>query len=163
MKHARPDYNRIQDPAGLIPEDEPVFLFRAQDRFAADAIYGYLIRIEIALKEGEIAPEFVQATIDHLAQFINWPVKKTPDLPAVGPVQELDPATQYDPGVMLSGAAIDKAVERDPVPDGVTFDGRDFLDPFGVKFGDSFRGNWLDRAAEFPRAPGSVDGGESPA
>ena len=31
MKHIRTDYNRIQDPAGLIPEDEPVFLIRAQD------------------------------------------------------------------------------------------------------------------------------------
>jgi hypothetical protein len=31
MKHARKDYNRIQDPAGLIPEDEPVFLIRGQD------------------------------------------------------------------------------------------------------------------------------------
>ena len=34
MKHARDDYNRIQDPAGLIPEDEPVFLIRGQDRAA---------------------------------------------------------------------------------------------------------------------------------
>lgn len=31
MKHARDDYNRIQDPAGKIPEDEPVFLIRGQD------------------------------------------------------------------------------------------------------------------------------------
>lgn len=31
MKHIRNDYNRIQDPAGLIPEDEPVFLLRGQD------------------------------------------------------------------------------------------------------------------------------------
>jgi len=31
MKHIRIDYNRIQDPSGLIPEDEPVFLIRAQD------------------------------------------------------------------------------------------------------------------------------------
>jgi len=34
MKHARNDYNRIQDPAGLIPDDEPVFLLRAQDKSA---------------------------------------------------------------------------------------------------------------------------------
>jgi hypothetical protein len=34
MKHARPDYDRIQDPAGLIPADEPVFLLRGQDRAA---------------------------------------------------------------------------------------------------------------------------------
>jgi len=31
MLHNRPDYNRIQDPENLIPEDEPVFLIRAKD------------------------------------------------------------------------------------------------------------------------------------
>lgn len=38
MKHARPDYNRIQDPDGLIPEDEPVFLLRGQDKTAAQIV-----------------------------------------------------------------------------------------------------------------------------
>lgn len=44
MKHAREDYDRIQDPLGLIPEDEPVFLLRAQDRLACQAVayYAYL-------------------------------------------------------------------------------------------------------------------------
>ena len=36
MKHAREDYNRIQDPENKIPEDEPVFLLRGQD-FTAPA------------------------------------------------------------------------------------------------------------------------------
>lgn len=31
MKHARKDYQRIQDPLNLIPENEPVFLLRGQD------------------------------------------------------------------------------------------------------------------------------------
>jgi hypothetical protein len=31
MKHARQDYDRIQDPAGLIPDEEPVFLIRGKD------------------------------------------------------------------------------------------------------------------------------------
>lgn len=31
MIHARADYNRIQDPAGKITADEPVFLLRAKD------------------------------------------------------------------------------------------------------------------------------------
>lgn len=31
MKHARSDYDRIQDPEGLIPENEPVFLLRGKD------------------------------------------------------------------------------------------------------------------------------------
>ena len=38
MRHTRDDYNRIQDPAGLIPEDEPVFLLRAQDHIAAKVV-----------------------------------------------------------------------------------------------------------------------------
>ena len=31
MRHARDDYDRIQDPSGKIPADEPVFLLRGQD------------------------------------------------------------------------------------------------------------------------------------
>lgn len=38
MKHARDDYDRIQDPAGLIPEDEPVFLLRGQDKSAPETL-----------------------------------------------------------------------------------------------------------------------------
>jgi hypothetical protein len=34
MRHARSDYERFQDPAGLIPDDEPVFLVRGQDKAA---------------------------------------------------------------------------------------------------------------------------------
>lgn len=34
MRHAREDYNRFQDPAGIIPADEPVFLVRGQDLLA---------------------------------------------------------------------------------------------------------------------------------
>jgi hypothetical protein len=38
MKHARADYNRIQDPDGKIGADEPVFLLRAQDKSAPEAV-----------------------------------------------------------------------------------------------------------------------------
>lgn len=38
MKHARPDYNRIQDPENLIPQDEPVFLLRAKDTTAPSIV-----------------------------------------------------------------------------------------------------------------------------
>ena len=41
MKHAREDYNRIQDPSGLIPEAEPVFLLRGQDELAAPTLRYY--------------------------------------------------------------------------------------------------------------------------
>ena len=39
MKHSREDYNRIQDPKGIIPEDEPVFLLRAQDEMAPVVVW----------------------------------------------------------------------------------------------------------------------------
>lgn len=38
MRHARPDYNRIQDPESKIPADEPVFLLRAQDVTAPEVV-----------------------------------------------------------------------------------------------------------------------------
>lgn len=47
MKHSRSDYNRIQDSDKLIPDDEPVFLLRASDKFAPatmDYWIGMLIR-----------------------------------------------------------------------------------------------------------------------
>lgn len=42
MKHARDDYSRIQDPENKIPEDEPVFLLRGQDRAAVPAIAAWI-------------------------------------------------------------------------------------------------------------------------
>jgi len=44
MLHAREDYNRIQDPLHLIPEDEPVFLIRAQDICAPDVVYYWALK-----------------------------------------------------------------------------------------------------------------------
>lgn len=38
MRHARKDYERIQDPEGKIPEEEPVFLIRGQDVSAPAAL-----------------------------------------------------------------------------------------------------------------------------
>jgi hypothetical protein len=38
MLHMRTDYDRIQDPAGLIPDDEPVALLRGQDAAAPAAV-----------------------------------------------------------------------------------------------------------------------------
>lgn len=41
MKHARPDYDRIQDPANKIPAEEPVFLLRGQDLLAPATLRHY--------------------------------------------------------------------------------------------------------------------------
>ncbi len=75
MKHAREDYKRIQDPAGLIPEDEPVFLLRAQDKLAWHIVrmYGYCAELV-----GR--PDIAKLCKAHAKLMRDWPVKKVPDL-----------------------------------------------------------------------------------
>lgn len=72
MKHAREDYNRFQDPAGLIPEDEPVFLLRGQDKYAAAIVELY----STLVKDAKVA-----AATKQLAQWMrDWPKHKEPDI-----------------------------------------------------------------------------------
>jgi hypothetical protein len=82
MKHARPDYDRFQDPAGLIPEDEPVFLIRGQDRAAPAAMRAW---IDEAAAQGASA-DIIDRVEGHLQAVIDWQdndpgVSKVPDLP----------------------------------------------------------------------------------
>jgi len=83
MRHARIDYNRIQDPAGLIPADEPVFLLRGQDRLAAPLVRTWA---KFAADLG-VAPELVQAARDHADAIDAWPTKKTSDAPPEIPIE----------------------------------------------------------------------------
>lgn len=76
MKHARDDYNRIQDPAGIIPEDEPVFLIRGQDVHAAAAVRDYACRVEAAGGDAEL----VRRSFEQAERMDAWPKKKAPDL-----------------------------------------------------------------------------------
>jgi hypothetical protein len=47
MKFTRDDYNkRIIDKAGKIPADEPVFLLRAQDKYAPSTLRHYAKLLE---------------------------------------------------------------------------------------------------------------------
>jgi hypothetical protein len=75
MKHAREGYNRIQDPANKIPEDEPVFLLRAQDSFAAATVRYWAM---LAYKYG--APDLATKAMEQADKMDAWPVHKTPDL-----------------------------------------------------------------------------------
>ena len=78
MKHAREDYNpRIQDSAGLIPDDEPVFLLRAQDVNAALLVDIWAL---LAARAG-CSAEIVAMAREHATRMHDWPVKKRPDLP----------------------------------------------------------------------------------
>jgi hypothetical protein len=78
VKHARDDYNRIQDPAGLIPDDEPVFLLRGQDKYAGKIIELYADFVE--MNDGD--PEIVRLTREQAKRMRDWPKHKVPDLPA---------------------------------------------------------------------------------
>ena len=80
MKHAREDYNRIQDPAGLIPADEPVFLLRAQDITAHHAVRSYARTL--ATHGGD--PIMVSMSLAWADRMKRWAEEhdcKMPDLP----------------------------------------------------------------------------------
>jgi hypothetical protein len=78
MKHARADYDRIQDPAGLIPDDEPVFLIRGCDAVAVETVRFWAT---VAAAMGA-APEIVEAARKQADLMEAWPVHKVPDMPA---------------------------------------------------------------------------------
>lgn len=76
MKHAREDYNRIQDPAGLIPDDEPVFLLRAQDKMASTVVRHWADCN--TLNGGDL--ELSRLARAHADLMDAWPKKKAADL-----------------------------------------------------------------------------------
>ena len=80
MIHAREDYNRIQDPAGKIPADEPVFLLRAQDKHAPEVVAFWA---SLVLREGN-APEMGSMAMHQARRMGDWQAehgRKSPDLP----------------------------------------------------------------------------------
>lgn len=77
MIHARTDYNRIQDPDGLIPEGEPVFLIRAKDVVSGDAVRSWADMNDDAGGD----PAMSSAARKHAALMDDWPIKKRADAP----------------------------------------------------------------------------------
>jgi len=87
--HAREDYNRIQDPAGKIPIDEPVFLIRGQDTVGPEAVEAWA---ELAEKLGAGSDIILKAR-EHAEAMRTWQwchSKKTPDLPQRPPFTIFD-------------------------------------------------------------------------
>lgn len=80
MRHARTDYNRIQDPAEIIPEDEPVFLIRGKDFAGPDAVRAWADIAELQGAEAHIleaarrqADRMEQYQIDHGGKIADMP------------------------------------------------------------------------------------------
>lgn len=68
MKFTRDDYNeRIIDKAGKIPDDEPVFLLRAQDKYAPSTLRYYAKLLE---ENGNL--EMAEELRAHARQMIVW-------------------------------------------------------------------------------------------
>ena len=77
MIHARPDYNRIQDPLGLIPENEPVFLLRATDKNAPTIVSAWA---DMAEANGAKA-DIVNAARQQAKAMTEWQEKHTAHIP----------------------------------------------------------------------------------
>ena len=80
MIHAREDYNRIQDPEGKIPDNEPVFLLRGQDVVAPDVVEFWAAKAHEAGADSRI----VDAARQHALRMRQWQAEhgsKIPDLP----------------------------------------------------------------------------------
>ena len=80
MKHAREDYDRLQDPEGIIPEDEPVFLLRAQDAVAPGVVEAWVMAAHNAGADIDI----VQHAYEHAQLMRKWQAEhgsKVPDMP----------------------------------------------------------------------------------
>jgi hypothetical protein len=79
MRHTRPDYQRIQDPDNLIPADEPVFLLRAQDRFAPVVVEAWAALM--AATGDRVSCNLAAAQAAFMRAWQAEHAVKTPDLP----------------------------------------------------------------------------------
>ncbi len=91
MLHARKDYNRrIQDVEDVIPEDEPVFLLRAQDKHAPATLDNY----SNLVAKGENPDQILIAnTVAHAKAMRKWQdenVVKEPDMDATDALYLID-------------------------------------------------------------------------
>jgi len=80
MKHARKDYDRIQDPENKIPVGEPVFLLRAQDVTAPDVVRYWAMQAKMR----GAAERIVRAAREQADRMVEWQREhgmKIPDMP----------------------------------------------------------------------------------
>ena len=79
MKHARGDYDRIQDPENKIGQDEPVFLLRAKDSIAPAMVENWAS----ALQASGGNYKMVSMALEHAHKMREWQKEngcKIPDL-----------------------------------------------------------------------------------
>lgn len=118
MKHARVDYDRIQDPAGLIGEDEPVFLLRAKDVVAAKAVRAWAALAAVAGADLlMVNASLVQADRMEFWQEINS--CKVPDMPEAGKRGKYEPVLSIRETEYILGQKVGfRGTKRAPDPEG---------------------------------------------
>ena len=87
MKFTREDYNRrIVDLEGKIPEDEPVFLLRAQDKFSSLTLKKYcnFLEQEATITNNAGLVEMARELREHAHAMLMWKYSHVPDKPASG-------------------------------------------------------------------------------
>ncbi|MBN2519861.1 MAG: hypothetical protein JXB17_05095 [Bacteroidales bacterium] len=86
MKFTRADYNRrIVDLENKIPENEPVFLLRAQDKFSSVTLKKYCDFLEeeaLNTKNMELM-DMAKELREHAREMLMWKYSHTPDRPKV--------------------------------------------------------------------------------
>ena len=96
MKHARKDYDRIQDPAGKIPENEPVFLIRGQDAAGPATLRFWADEAELQGSSKEIT----NMVREHANKMEDWQLFNTckaADLPKGTQFKLEFPKDEFDP------------------------------------------------------------------
>lgn len=93
MIHSRKDYNRIQDPLGLIPLEEPVFLLRGQDALTINTLARYCELINHY--EVDRKHELIESIFDHIRRIQKWQRSpdgrvKLPDLKSIVAIGEVE-------------------------------------------------------------------------
>lgn len=118
MKHARKDYDRIQDPTGLIGEDEPVFLLRAKDTVAPKAVRAWADLADAAGASQLI----VLAAIAQAQRMEHWQAKngcKVPDMPERETMRKYYPAVTIVESDYVLGQTVGyRGTKRAPDPEG---------------------------------------------
>jgi len=71
MKHARADYDRIQDPEGKIADDEPVFIVRSKDKLAPSVMRHWAMLQRLIGGD----PNMAQMVEDHAKMAEEWQVR----------------------------------------------------------------------------------------
>lgn len=114
MKHARSDYDQIQDPSGKIPIEEPVFLLRAQDSLAPAIVEEWAKRLKKLLGDSKMT----QLAEDQASKMRDWQSKygsKFPDLPNTflhnHPELEKDLGLDQDDQVIVDRKDWERAIE----------------------------------------------------